>query len=63
MPVHRQTLIDHRELKEARDLLNGAIDDLEARILERDVERVLERIEEVRQRADELEQTVLHVRR
>lgn len=63
MPVHRQTLIDHRELEEARDRLNGAIDDLKARVLERDIERVLERIEEVRQRADDLEQTVLRVRR
>lgn len=63
MPVHRETLIDHRELEEARELLNGAVDDLEARILERDVERVLDRIEEVRRRADQLEQTVLRVRR
>lgn len=63
MPVHRETLIDHRELEEARELLNGAVDDLEARILERDVERVLERIDEVRRRADELEETVLRVRR
>lgn len=56
-------MIDHRELEEARDLLYGAIDDLEARLLERDVERVLERIEEIRRRADQLEQTVLRVRR
>lgn len=63
MPVHRQTLIAHHELEETERRLADAVEEIKVDILEQDVEATLARIEELRRRADELEQTLLQVRR
>lgn len=63
MPIHRQTLIAFDELEEAETKLADALSGLELELRERDLERSLERLEELRRRADELEQTLLRVRR
>lgn len=63
VPIHRQTLIAVDELAEAEAKLADALEGLEADVRERDLERSLERLEELRRRADELEQALLRVRR
>ncbi len=62
MPVHRSTLISQSELEEAGSLLTSTIEELRAEILEQDLEDALSRIEEVRERAADLEETLLGVR-
>lgn len=63
MPIHRRTLIDYDELEQAEAKLADALEDLEVEVRERDLERSLERLEELRRRADELEETLLRVQR
>lgn len=63
MPVHRETLIAYDELETAKARVADAVDRLRDDVLERDVEKTLARIDELRERADELEATVLRVRR
>lgn len=63
MPVHRTTLIAQQDLEQAEALLASTIEDLRADVLERDLEDALSRIQQVRERAAELEETLLRVRR
>lgn len=63
MPVHRDTLIAHRELEEAEENLAGAVEELKVEILERDLQEALKRLEKVREEANRLESTLLRVRR
>lgn len=63
MPIHRQTLIAFDELAETEAQLADTLSGLEAEVRERDLERSLARLDELRRRADELEQTLLGVRR
>lgn len=63
MPVHRETLIAHENIRETEERLADVVGDLREEILERDLERALARIEELRRYADELEQTLLRVGR
>lgn len=63
LPVHRRTLIAVDELAEAEQRLAQALGDLEAEVRERDVERSLAALDDLRRRADELEQTLLRVQR
>lgn len=51
------------ELAEAERRLARALADVEAEVREADVERSLARLDELRRRADELEETLLRVRR
>lgn len=63
MPVHRTTLIAQSELEQAGSLLASTIEELRADVLEGDPEDALARIQEVRKRAAELEETLLGVGR
>lgn len=63
MPVHRETLIKQHELEEAEAALSDMIEEVRVEVLARDLEAALDRIERVRERADELEATLLRVRR
>lgn len=61
MPVHREVLVDHQELERAEERLADAIEELRVELLERDLGPALERLDELRDRANELEATLLRV--
>lgn len=63
MPVHRETLIAYDELETASARVADAVDRLRDDVLERDVGKALARIDELRERADELESVILRTRR
>lgn len=63
MPVHRETLIAQDELERAEARLADAVERVREEVLARDVEEACERLDELRERADELESTLLRVRR
>lgn len=61
MPIHRQTLIVEDELEQAHAELSAALEDLRAEAREGDVEAALARLDELRRRADDLEQVLVGV--
>lgn len=63
MPVHRETLIAYDELETAEARVADAVERLRDDVLERDVGKALARIDELRERADELESVILRTRR
>lgn len=63
MPVHRETLIAYDELETANARVADAVERLRDDVLERDVEPTLAHIDELRERADELESVILRTRR
>jgi tetrahydromethanopterin S-methyltransferase subunit B len=63
VPVHRETLIAQDELERAEARLADAVERVREEVLARDVEEACERLDELRERADELESTLLRVRR
>jgi TnpA family transposase len=63
VPVHRETLIAQDELERAEARLTDAVERVREEVLARDAEEACERLDELRERADELESTLLRVRR